>query len=68
MPNGKILFSVLDAFQNGKSFAGNAAKGFYPSKISCDFSKQGKMKILANIAGDIHEDVISYSSARFRPD
>lgn len=65
MPNGKILFSVLDAFQNGKSFAGNAAKGFYPSKISCDFSKQGKMKILANIAGDIHEDVISYSSLGF---
>lgn len=62
MPNGKLVMGVLRAFINGSKFSGKSKKGHFPTSISCDFTKQGKLQVLMNIAGHHHNDACSYSS------
>ncbi len=64
MPNGKQFFGMLKAFTTGGKFSGEN-KGFFPSKISCDFTKQGPIPVLMSIAGHEHIDQMRYSSLGF---
>ncbi|MBE6412373.1 MAG: metallophosphoesterase [Opitutales bacterium] len=61
MPNGKLTMGVIDAFINGKKFEGETKKVLFASKVSCDFSQQGKIPVLMNICGHMHDDHIAYS-------
>ena len=62
MPNGNLIMGVFKAFINGEKFQGKSKKGVpFPANIACDFSKQGPIPILMNIAGHKHTDNISYS-------
>ena len=61
MPNGPLVMGVLDAFINGKKFKAENKGGLFPTKVDCDFSKQGKIPVIMNICGHMHDDRIAYS-------
>ncbi len=61
MPNGELAMGILKAFQEGGKYNGKRLKGNYPAKVSCDFTKQGAMKIIAALEGHVHYDAIEKS-------
>ncbi len=61
MPNGALALGILKAFRDGGKYAGKRQKGVYPAKVSCDFTKQGKMKIIAAFEGHVHFDAVTKS-------
>ncbi len=56
MPNGRLAIGILKAFKEGGKYSGETLKGHYPAKVSCDFSMQGEMKIIAALEGHVHFD------------
>ena len=65
LPNGSLLFGILNAFMTGSKYTGKTKGGNFPASVSCDFTQQGALKILMNISGHVHNDSISYSPLGF---
>lgn len=63
-PNFSLWQGVIQAFQTGTKFQGETMPGqepaLYPGRITCDFSRQGKGRILALIHGHFHQDRHNY--------
>ncbi|MBQ6533717.1 MAG: metallophosphoesterase, partial [Opitutales bacterium] len=57
----KLFMGVVEAFTKGGSFSGATKTGHFPAKISCDFSAQGPIPVVLNIAGHVHTDNLAHT-------
>ena len=59
--NGQVMADLLEAFRQGKPFESTPTSGDFGQHVTCDFSAQGPMRVLAALHGHYHRDGIDYS-------